>query len=82
MGPALVIPGSSGGSFGGSGGLVVDVWVQGQLAGELSGDRVDDADVEVLDEQDDAGSGVGSADADVVQPAVVPQCHRSGFVDW
>src|SRR6187401_1449388 len=38
--------------------------------GELSGDRVDDADVEVLDEQDDAGSLVGSADPDVVHSAL------------
>jgi hypothetical protein len=37
--------------------------------------------VEVLDEQDDAGSGVGSADADVVQAAVVSDGHRAGLVD-
>jgi len=30
---------------------------------------VDDADVELSDEQDDVGSGVGSAHADVVQAA-------------
>ena len=37
---------------------------------------------EVLDEQDDVGSGVGSADADVVQPAVVTRrVTDAGFVD-
>ena len=42
---------------------------------------VDDADLEVLDEQDDAGSGLGSADAGVVQSAVVAQRDRAGLVD-
>ena len=50
-------------------GLVVAVGVDDQFAEEFAGGGVDDADVEVLDEQDDAGSGVGSADADVVQSA-------------
>ena len=36
---------------------------------------------EVVDEQDDVGSGVGSADADVVQSAVVAQGDGAGFVD-
>jgi hypothetical protein len=36
------------------------------LADEFSGGRVDDADVEILDEHEDAGAGVGSSDADVV----------------
>src|SRR4029079_7531343 len=35
----------------------------------------------VVDEQDDAGCGVGSADADVVQAAVVARGDRSGFGD-
>jgi hypothetical protein len=51
------------------GGLVVPGWVEGQFAEEFTGGGVDDADVQVLDEQQDAGSGVGAADADVVQPA-------------
>ena len=42
---------------------------------------VDDPDVEVLDEQDDAGSGVGSSDADVVQPAVVAEAEFAAGVD-
>ena len=36
---------------------------------------------EVLDEQDDAGSGVGSAYSDVVQPAAVAQGDRAGLVN-
>ncbi|MGZ8766995.1 MAG: hypothetical protein ACXWYK_01630, partial [Aeromicrobium sp.] len=50
--------------------LVVACWVDGELSEQFSGDGVDDADVQVVDEQDDVGSGVGSADADVVQAAV------------
>jgi hypothetical protein len=54
-----------GGSWWSSGGLVVAAWVDGELAEELAGGGVDDAEVQVVDEQDDVGSGVGSADADV-----------------
>lgn len=77
----LLFRGSSGGALGCSGGLVVAAGVEDQLAEEFAGCCVDDPDLEVLDEQDDAGSGVGSADADVVQSAVVPQRDRAGFVD-
>ena len=45
--------------------MVVASWVDGELAEEFAGGGVDDAYVEVLDEQVDVGSGVGSADADV-----------------
>ncbi len=55
--------------------MVVAGGVEDQLAEEFSGCGVDDADLEVLDDQDDAGSGVGSSDADVVQAAVVAQGH-------
>ena len=48
-----------------AGGLVVAAGVDGEVAEEFAGGGVDDADVEVLDEQDDVGSGVGSSDADV-----------------
>jgi hypothetical protein len=37
--------------------------------------------VKVLGEQDDGGSGVGSADADVVELAVDPQGDGAGVVD-
>ena len=42
---------------------------------------MDDADLEVADEHHDLGSGEGSADADVVQSAVVAQGDRAVFVD-
>ena len=54
---------------GAAGGLVVAGGVDDQFAEELAGGGVDDAHVQVLDEQQDVGSGVGSADADVVQAA-------------
>jgi hypothetical protein len=46
----------------------------------LAGGGVDDANVEVLDENDDAGSGVGSADSDGVELAAVPQGDLAGLV--
>ncbi|MEQ4209463.1 hypothetical protein [Actinopolymorpha sp. B9G3] len=55
--------------------------VEDEFAEELTGGGVDDADVEVLDEHEDAGSGVGSADADGVQLAAVAQGDVAGFVD-
>jgi hypothetical protein len=64
-----------------AGGLVVAAWVDGQVAEDFSGGGVDDADVEVLDEQDDVGSGVGSSDADVAEPAGDAQGDAAGFVD-
>ena len=48
---------------------------------KLASSRVDNADVEVLDEQQDAGSGVGSADADVMQLSGVAQGEFSELVD-
>ena len=42
--------------------MVVAVGVDGEFAKELAGGCVDDADVEVLDEQDDVGSGVDMPD--------------------
>lgn len=45
--------GLAGGSVGCSGGLVVAVGVEDELAEEFSGGGVDDPDLEVLDEQDD-----------------------------
>jgi hypothetical protein len=64
-----------------SGGLVVLGGVEGEFAEQLPGGGVDHADVQVLDEQDDVGSGVGSADADVVQPAGHPQGDAAAVVD-
>ena len=55
--------------------------VEDELAEEFAGGGVDDADVEVLDEHEDVGSGVGSADADGVEPAAVAQGDLAGLVD-
>lgn len=68
-----------------SGWLVVVSGVDGEFAEEFAGGGVDDADVQVLHEQDDAGSGVGSgvglADADGVEPALVAQGDLAALVD-
>jgi hypothetical protein len=52
-----------------AGGLVVAGGVGYEFAQEFAGGGVDDPNVEVVDEDQDAGSGVGSADADVVAGA-------------
>src|SRR5215212_4360686 len=62
-------------------GLVVDVWVEDELADDFAGGGVDDADVEAVDQHQDGGSGVGSADADVVEPAVVAEAEFAVGVD-
>ena len=49
--------------------LVAACGVEGEVAEEFAGGGVDDADVEIRDEEDDGGSGVGAADADVVHAA-------------
>src|SRR5262249_27520224 len=71
------VPVFAAGSGRGSGwpacGLVVAVGVEGELAYEFAGGGVDDADLEVVDEHEDAGSGAGSADADVVELVVVAE---------
>ena len=64
-----------------AGALVALGCVEIELAEEFSGDGVDDPDVQVLDEHDDAGSGVGSADADGVEPAAVAQGDLAAGVD-
>jgi hypothetical protein len=64
-----------------SGGLVVAVGVEGELAEQFAGGGVDDPDVEVADEEQDVGSGVGPAGADVVEAALVAQGEGAGFAD-
>ena len=54
-------------------GLVVAGWVELEVSEELAGLGVDDVYVEVGYEEGDGGVFVGSADADVVEPAVVAQ---------
>ncbi|OLT53560.1 hypothetical protein BJF88_11065 [Cellulosimicrobium sp. CUA-896] len=61
--------------------MVVLGGVEDEVAQEFSGGGVDDADLELVDEQQDVGSGVGSADADVVQAPVVAQGDDACFVD-
>ena len=62
--------------------MVVAAWVDDEVAQDFAGGGVDDGDVEVLDEQDDVGSGVGSADADVADLAGDAQGDAAGFVDF
>src|SRR3954452_22082542 len=62
-------------------GLVVAAGVEGELGEQSAGGGGDDADVEVLDEDENVGSGVGSSDADVVESAVVPEGDDAGVVD-
>ena len=61
--------------------MVVLGGVEDEFAQEFSGGLVDHSDVAVLDEEQDVGSGVGSADADVVEAAVVAQGDYAGVVD-
>ena len=62
-------------------GLVVLGGVEDELAEDFAGGLVDDGDVAVLDEHQDVGSGVGSAEADVVQAPVVADGTAPGSVD-
>jgi hypothetical protein len=61
--------------------LVVAAGVDGEVAEEFAGGGVDDADVQVLDQDQDVGSGVGSPDADVVESPVDAQGDHAGVVD-
>ena len=67
--------------FGCVDGLVVAGGVDGEFAEEFAGGGVDDADVEVVDQHQDVGPGVGSADADVVEAAVDSEGDAAGLVD-
>ena len=62
-------------------GLVVAGWVKGEVSEEFAGLGCDDSDVEVGDQQGYGGVFVGSADADVVESAVVSECDGACFVD-
>ena len=53
--------------------MVVPGGVEGEFAEDFSGGGVDDFDVVVLAEDQDAGSVVDSADADVVEASVDAQ---------
>ncbi len=60
---------------------VVAGGVGDEVAQEFAGGGLDDADVEVVDQQQDGGSGVGPADADVMQAAADAEGDGSGVVD-
>ena len=59
-------PPGLGGSFVFEAWLVADVGVEGEVSEEFAGVGGDDSDVEVVDEEDDGGVFVGSADGEVV----------------
>jgi hypothetical protein len=61
--------------------LVVAAGVDGEVAEEFSGGGVDDADVVFVDEERYVGSGVGSSEADVVEPAVEAEGDGAAVVD-
>ena len=61
------------------GAVVAALWVDGEGADDLAGGGVDDADVWVVDEHDDAGSVEGSSESDVVHLAVDSQADASGL---
>ncbi len=79
VGPAFCFLGLRAGRA--SGALVVLAGIEGERAQEFAGGGVDDADLEVFDQEQDVGSGVGSSDSDVVELAVVAQRDGAGFVD-
>src|SRR5262245_27099258 len=62
-------------------GLVVAGGVEGEFADERSGRRVGDSDVKIIDDDRDAGSGVGSSDADVVESPGVAQGEFAVLID-
>jgi hypothetical protein len=64
-----------------AGGLVVAAGVDGQFAEQLPSGGVDDADVEVVDEHEHVGLGVGSSDAEVVEAAGHAQGDHAAVVD-
>ena len=61
--------------------MVVPGGVEGESSEEFAGGGVDDADVAIVDEEKDGGSGVGSSDADVVESAVVAEGDDAAGVD-
>jgi hypothetical protein len=61
--------------------LVVAGGVEDEFSDQFAGVAVDDADVQVVDQEGDSGSGACGAEADVVQPAVVAQGDAAALVD-
>ena len=81
LGRGFVFAGSFGAAGWFAGAVVAAVWVDGECAEEFAGGGVHDADVEVVDEQYEGGSGVRPADADAVQFAVEAERDFAGLVD-
>jgi hypothetical protein len=71
--------GSFGSAGGSSGAVVAALGDDGECADDFTGGGVDDADVEVVDEHDDAGSVEGSSESDVVHLAVDAETDASGL---
>ncbi len=69
--------GSGGAAWWFPGAVVAAVGVEGEVADDFAGGAVDDADVEVVDEEDDAGSVEGSSESDVVELTVVAQADAA-----
>lgn len=61
--------------------MVVPGGVEGEVAQDFSGGGVDDGDVVVVGQDQDAGSVVVAADADVVQASVDAQGDCARLVD-
>ena len=80
--PSLGLSGPvAGAPPGRAGGLVVAVRVEDEFAEEFTGGDADDSDVQVIDEEHDAGPGMAAADANVVKAATVAQGDRAVGVD-
>lgn len=61
--------------------MVVPAGVQGEFADELAGVAVQDADVAVVDQDDDVGAAPSFTESDVVQAAVVADGDNAAGVD-
>ncbi len=61
--------------------LVAAAGVEDEGAEEFSGLGVDDSDVEVVDDEGDVGSFVGSSDSDVVHASGLAEADGSCLVD-
>ena len=61
--------------------MVVAAGVEGEFADEFSSVSFDDSDLESVDEDDDAGSGAGSAEPDVVHASGVAEADAAVGVD-
>jgi hypothetical protein len=56
-------------------------WVEGEFPQQFAGVFGDDAEVEFADEHQELCAGLGAADADVVESAVVPEGELTVGVD-